>query len=1147
MGNHEFIHEAKKKAMAGMTVTVCGFALMMLQGNTTASASTDKPTTTGNQPTTEVQQGAAVVSNTATLQERVAVQPDSSSTQSNGNGISTGTVTNTNPAGSGDTSQDNGGTKPSDTNTNPDDKTNTGENKGNDNKSTTDKTKDDKIPKVNFDIHNDVTDSTGSLTGHTVNGNTVTIDGTHSATFKNTTKDTKIYQWVFLMDGSKELARQQVPDYTTKNIHVVFDLSGNTSNWKSDPLHVIFRYTTSPSGDLPFVDWTSPNFDFLAQTVDLSKEIRDNSGWIDNYDTFDKQDLGKDGLHVIGWNALRWNNPDHAKEIMGNGTMHHFIEVVDTKTNKVLSSVEVTKNVSRSDVPTHGYADYYQSDQSGFDVVVPLTNDSSWNTDPLTIRSVYTTATTDAQATNSNSTYYTWPTAFTRYAPSNIPQGQDLGSLDNVSYADGKLYVRGWNSILWPNNVGQNLNLHHYLIVYDRTTNQQLAVKEIKNTKRTDVDDPQNYPGIYGGDYTGFETEFDIDASKYPTWATDVLCVVSRYSTSATGNGDDGVASHKADWWSYNFTSNKGNFGWLDEHTLNGSKLSLRGWHATTNSFTEPYRYIIIFDKTHNKQLAVVPLTKDMIQQRTAPGDVASQYTGVYNSANSGFKLDLAVATDDWYNSDLQVVDRYSRYNVGNGDIGQGGYTDYWSPTFRLPRATVLNRAWFDYVNLADGHVNVKGWHLTNNNGTVNKQLLLLRDDNTGQIISTVDVSEDQPGYQNRPDLAKVDQYKDLTDVTKSGFLVSLANDNQLTFGHHYTIISRRCESIKDNGADGTYYDATTSFTYNQHNYWIDSINYGQNAPLRISGWMASDASMGTTLAGNAYVIVSSNGVELGRAKVDLYQHAGVTAQNPMIANGENSGFSVTFDGNNGLKYINAQQDQLNVVLRFTDTANGDASANSDDVANITYYNYNMTNNAVNHYILDNHIGHANINSHIVLHSGAYYYNDKSVPQRGAQPTIVIPQVADSSRSLSQEINFEQQNSGSVFYHTVIDANNIENIANTDEVAYGAGYPANGRAVQFTQINTNSASDFARELANAAYYTAYVMKQYNMQPSLAQSNGDGTIWTLRNVENWMGGVDTQHAPEDTVTYWTQKAQQFFGTNYTASDFLELVKYEMSQM
>lgn len=50
--------------------------------------------------------------------------------------------------------------------------------------------------------------------------------------------------------------------------------------------------------------------------------------------------------------------------------------------------------------------------------------------------------------------------------------------------------------------------------------------------------------------------------------------------------------------------------------------------------------------------------------------------------------------------------------------------------------------------------------------------------------------------------------------------------------------------------------------------------------------------------------------------------------------------------------------------------------------------------------------------------------------------------------------------------------------SNTDHEAWGAAYPANDRAVQFEQVEVYGGWNFAAELVNAAYYTAYKMRQY---------------------------------------------------------------------
>lgn len=1126
MGNHEFIRQAKKKAMAGMTVTACGFALLMLQGNMTASAApvTAKDNTQTLNVASEDHQASTVANSQANSVALTAsaVQSEHGSNASSADSSAASNATSSaassaNSAASSAASSANSGSSSAASSAAP-------------------------VYDVRSIANNQVTNFSASLAD---NGSGVAISAVHSATFNNfNSQNEHLYQYAILYDQTvgQKLARQRFT-YDERNINYTFNLANHQSNsWKSDTLFVIFRYATDPSGnpttDHPYVDVNSQTFNFLRETATLPSEIDTNYGW------FDHINFTKDGVHVTGWNALHWKSNDHAREL--NGTLHHFIQILDANGN-VLSSVEVTNNdvKSRTDVQKV-YPSFYNSVNSGYDVTVPLTDSSAWNNDVLSARSVYTTATTPSQITSTNSVFFNSDDTnvsgghgtFTRFQATNLPQGEEMGHLDNVTFKNGRLHVEGWNGVTWPSDEVDASHLHHYLIVYDRTTGRQLAVKEVTNTSRPDV--ARVNPNLYDAANTGFSTDFDIDS---PAWANDVLAIVSRYSTYAGGNGDDGYADHKADWWTPGFYANKGNFAYLDGANLNGTTLTVHGWHAASISASEPNHFIIIYDRTKGQQLAVAKLGKSNVQQRL---DVGNVYPGVYNADNSGFTVKFSATSNDWYNDELQVVSRLSSHDSGNGDIGQGGYTDYWFSPFKLTaNQNFVNQYHFDNMSLAGGALHVTGWHLTSLNDVMNHQLIILHDDTTNHNTAVVDVSEGQSGYVLRSDISQNSAYANIQDAAKSGFSLVLANADALQYGHHYTVISRRCASTKDNGTDGAYFDASTSFDYNQHAHWIDSINFGQNEPLSVSGWMASDAS---NQAKNAYVIILSSGKELGRAKVTLTPHGGVEAQYPMIANSNNSGFSVTFNGQNGTPQINANQNNLTVVLRYTNDSQGNVGSVNDDVAWINYYGYDMNANAINRYILNNHIGHANITEHIVVgprneqqarnFDGAdmHYYNNK--------PTMVIVhETANPNDSIWGEINYEQQNWQHAFVHTFVDDNNIINIANTNYAAWGAAYPANGYGVQFEQVEVHNGPAFARELVNAAYYTAYIMKEYGMEPSLAQPNRTGTLWSHHNVSMWMGGTD--HTDPD--GYWTRNANQFFGTNYTMSDFLQLVKYELSQL
>lgn len=193
--------------------------------------------------------------------------------------------------------------------------------------------------------------------------------------------------------------------------------------------------------------------------------------------------------------------------------------------------------------------------------------------------------------------------------------------------------------------------------------------------------------------------------------------------------------------------------------------------------------------------------------------------------------------------------------------------------------------------------------------------------------------------------------------------------------------------------------------------------------------------------------------------------------------------------------------------------------------------------NGVNRYIINNHIGHASIT----------YYN--AIPENitgtysgtsdGRPNMIVVHETANPNDSIWGEINYEKSHYNSAFVHAFVDNNSIIQISNTDHEAWGAAYPANGRAVQFEQVEVYGGWNFAAELVNAAYYTAYKMKQYGMYPRIADGDLNATLWSHHDVSRYLGGTD--HTDPD--SYWSNRAWTNFGTGYGMWDFTMLVNYE----
>ena len=198
-------------------------------------------------------------------------------------------------------------------------------------------------------------------------------------------------------------------------------------------------------------------------------------------------------------------------------------------------------------------------------------------------------------------------------------------------------------------------------------------------------------------------------------------------------------------------------------------------------------------------------------------------------------------------------------------------------------------------------------------------------------------------------------------------------------------------------------------------------------------------------------------------------------------------------------------------------------------------------NNKINSYIMNNGIGHADISYvNAIPDVSRHSYSGTT---DGKPNMVIVHETANPNDSIWGEINYEKQHYNSAFVHAFVDANNIIQISNTDHEAWGAAYPANGRAIQFEQVEVYGAWNFARELANAAYYTAYNMRKYGLTPSLAQSNGTGTLWSHHNVSQYLGNTD--HTDPD--GYWSNRASRYFGTGYNMNDFLQLVNYEYSKL
>lgn len=198
-------------------------------------------------------------------------------------------------------------------------------------------------------------------------------------------------------------------------------------------------------------------------------------------------------------------------------------------------------------------------------------------------------------------------------------------------------------------------------------------------------------------------------------------------------------------------------------------------------------------------------------------------------------------------------------------------------------------------------------------------------------------------------------------------------------------------------------------------------------------------------------------------------------------------------------------------------------------------------NNEINNYLSQSGLPHAKITKQISSIFEQRGYSTSSGNPRG----VVIHDTGNENSTISSEVSYMKQNYSStrVFVHTFIDNQQIINIADTKYMAEGAGPYANPYFVQFEMPHEYTAASFANQLGNAAYYTAYILKQNNLPVTKGTKDGGGTVWTHEMISSYLGGTDH----EDPISYWSTTARKLFGTTYNINNFVELVQAYYNQM
>lgn len=580
-----------------------------------------------------------------------------------------------------------------------------------------------------------------------------------------------------------------------------------------------------------------------------------------NYANLDSQQINDQGqLVATGWHATNESA----------GRDYHYLIAYDKTNNREIArqNISGTDNVvRRPDVQrAHNVAG---AGQSGFKVTFDLSKVLA-NTDAVQLVSRYSS---DPQGNANNVDYW--------FAPITVNRS-NYASLDGATATDGKLTLTGWHA---SNQAADKP--YHYIIVLDRTTGREVARQVVsERVKRPDV--AKTLPGIEGAGQSGFTVSFDLNRFNF----NHQLQVLSRYSATQDGN------SNYLDYYFAPITSGSNvNAGAVDRiDWSNLAAVSVSGWHANDAAQFEPNHFLILFDNTANRQVAVVKVSNN---QRS---DVAKAYPGIKMAGQSGFTggFDLTKASLTGGHS-YAIVSRYSTSDQGNG--GAGSYTDYWSAPVTLNQ----HQSNIDSIRMTTTGLQVSGWMASDYSTSSPYAYVIIL--NNGHEIARQALT-----LTDRPDVAKV--MSSIYNSRQSGFSTLVKFDPTQVTGNLQVIL--RFSSDK---AGNSQYDDQYSQNYASNQGWFDQAALKGNQVV-VSGWHASNQS-----ASHKYhwlIAVDQNGHELGRwqvtnanqARPDLAMAVGY------ILNSDHSGFNITFNVTD-----NMQHKVIRLIDRLTDDPAGNGNA----------------------------------------------------------------------------------------------------------------------------------------------------------------------------------------------------------------------------
>ncbi|MCM0725948.1 peptidoglycan recognition protein family protein [Latilactobacillus curvatus] len=467
-----------------------------------------------------------------------------------------------------------------------------------------------------------------SLNSVNVSENEIHVVGWHTA--QQTAN--RPYSYLFLLDSKthKEVKRYKINRVNRQDVHNIYENITNSlhsgfnntltldNNMHNRSYVLMSRYSSDPNGNTDTVDFTFRNI------IKVPKQETSVA-------SMDSLTADKKTLSMSGWHA----------SVDSSRYPYSYLIVINAKTGREYKRYAINRT-QRDDV-RQVYPNIANAGKSGFGLSIPVTNDMRGNT--------YKVISRYSSTPNGEGAYVDYSFDNQVTVPAIVKQ--NLGSIDTLTASFNNVHISGWQA----NDNAQGRNVHT-LIVMDANTHKEIKRMTIANSPRNDV--AAAYPDLYKAGLSGFSADIPVDSQLQGK----NIYFISRYS--ATANAD-------ADYVDYQFINQIGvpkkqvieSAASMDQLSRVNNTVIMSGWHAANASINKPYSYLIIMDKTTNKEIRRYKIN------RSLRNDVAAVYPTLYGSKNSGFGLTFNI-DNSLVNKRIYVISRYS-----DNPSGEGNTVDY--------------------------------------------------------------------------------------------------------------------------------------------------------------------------------------------------------------------------------------------------------------------------------------------------------------------------------------------------------------------------------------------------------------------------------------------------------------------------------------